>query len=99
MQSIKTGADLRKALKPARNAGRSIGFVPTMGFLHQGHLSLMRRARGENDLVVTSVFVNPTQFGPNEDLDAYPRDIERDMTLMASEKVDIAFVPEVGAEV
>ncbi len=95
MQIIKTGTDLRKTLGQERAAGRSIGFVPTMGFLHEGHLSLMRRARQENDIVVASIFVNPAQFGPNEDLDAYPRNIERDTALMTSEAVDIAFLPEV----
>jgi pantoate--beta-alanine ligase len=85
---------LRSHLKKLRSAGRSIGFVPTMGFLHEGHLSLMRRARQENDLVVVSIFVNPTQFGPNEDLTAYPRDEQRDTALMQSAGVDIAFFPE-----
>ena len=85
---------LRKALREIKTSGRSIGFVPTMGFLHQGHLSLMRRARQENDVVVASIFVNPTQFGPGEDLGAYPRDSRRDMKLMTAEKVDIAFFPD-----
>jgi pantoate--beta-alanine ligase len=94
MQVIRTKAALRETLKKCRAKGQSIGFVPTMGFLHAGHLSLMRRAGHENDIVVASVFVNPTQFGPNEDLDAYPRNAQGDTQLMAGENVDIAFFPE-----
>jgi len=95
MEIITSKADLRTVVGKCRCAGKSIGFVPTMGFLHAGHLSLMRRARLENDLVVVSIFVNPTQFGPNEDLDAYPRDVRRDTELMQSESVDLAFFPAV----
>jgi pantoate--beta-alanine ligase len=94
MEIVKSIEALRSALQKQRAAGKSIGFVPTMGFLHEGHLSLMRRARQENDLVVVSIFVNPTQFGPNEDLAAYPRDAIRDTELMRSVNVDIAFFPE-----
>ena len=94
MEIIKTTSALRAAVRKARDAGLTIGLVPTMGYLHEGHLSLMRRARKENDLVVATVFVNPTQFGPNEDLDAYPRNPKHDMALMQSEQVDIAFMPE-----
>lgn len=97
MQIIQSRKELRKGIKNARSDGKTIGFVPTMGFLHRGHLSLMRRARKENDLVVASIFVNPTQFGPNEDLDAYPRDAQRDIDLMTAESVDIAFFPTVEA--
>ena len=95
MQIIRTKCDLRKQLNPLRADGRSVALVPTMGFLHAGHLSLIRRARQENDVVVVSVFVNPTQFAPHEDLEAYPRDTQRDSDLMAAEDVDIAFFPAV----
>lgn len=97
MQIIQSRKELRKGIKNARSDGKTIGFVPTMGFLHRGHLSLMRRARRENDLVVASIFVNPTQFGPNEDLEAYPRDAQSDIDLMTAESVDIAFFPTVEA--
>ncbi len=94
MEIIESIAQLRRVVRDARANRQTIGLVPTMGFLHKGHLSLMRRARLENDLVVATVFVNPTQFGPNEDFDAYPRDAQRDIELMRSEKVDIAFMPQ-----
>lgn len=96
MQVIETKEELRRVVNSARQSNHSIGFVPTMGYLHEGHLSLMRRARQENDLVVTSVFVNPAQFGPREDLDTYPQDDGRDKELMLKEKVDIAFFPTVA---
>jgi pantoate--beta-alanine ligase len=79
----------------ARAAGGSVGFVPTMGALHEGHLSLMRRARAENDVVAVSVFVNPTQFGAGEDFKKYPRDAARDAELCAAEGVDAIFAPDV----
>lgn len=82
---------LRDALQEHR--GKTIGFVPTMGFLHEGHLSLMRQARKDNDLVVVSIFVNPTQFGPNEDLDRYPRDPEGDLAKCKDVGVDIVWMP------
>ena len=85
--------ELREALAPERRAGRSIGLVPTMGSLHEGHLSLLRRAREDCDVVVMSLFVNPTQFGPSEDLDAYPRDERRDAALAEAEGVDLLFAP------
>jgi len=87
--------ELRAALAPARREGLTIGLVPTMGFLHEGHVSLLRAARAECDVVVMSLFVNPTQFGPNEDLDRYPRDEERDLRLASEAGVDLVFAPVV----
>ncbi|MFL5899900.1 MAG: pantoate--beta-alanine ligase [Solirubrobacterales bacterium] len=87
--------ELRAALAPARREGCSIGLVPTMGYLHEGHLSLLRAARAESDLIVMSLFVNPAQFGPGEDLDRYPRDEERDLRLAAEAGVDFVYAPPV----
>jgi len=92
VKTISTVAELRAALAEAR---RPLGLVPTMGFFHAGHLSLMRAARSANATVVVSLFVNPTQFGPNEDLDAYPRDEARDLQRAEAEGVDIVFAPTV----
>ena len=78
-----------------RASGKSIGFVPTMGYFHEGHLSLMRRAREENDIVIVSIFVNPLQFGPGEDFERYPRDEERDLRLAGDVGVDYVFMPGV----
>ena len=86
---------LRDALADARAAGRSIGLVPTMGYLHDGHLSLLRAARAACDVVVMSLFVNPTQFGPGEDLDRYPRDEARDLALAGEAGVDVVYAPAV----
>jgi len=86
---------LRTSLARFRSQGKSIGFVPTMGYLHEGHLTLMRQARSGHDIVVASIFVNPLQFGPTEDYGVYPRDIERDSALAAAAGVDILFVPQV----
>ncbi|MFP5387952.1 MAG: pantoate--beta-alanine ligase [Thermoleophilia bacterium] len=80
---------------PARREGSTIGLVPTMGYLHEGHLSLLRAARAECDVVVMSLFVNPTQFGPGEDLDRYPRDEERDLELAAEAGADLVYAPAV----
>jgi pantoate--beta-alanine ligase len=93
--ALRTKAELRAALAPARREGQTIGLVPTMGYLHEGHLSLIRAARAECDVVVMSLFVNPTQFGPGEDLDRYPRDEERDLRLAAEAGADLVFAPPV----
>lgn len=74
----------------------SLGFVPTMGYLHEGHLELVRHARSHNDRVAVSIYVNPKQFGPAEDLSSYPRDLERDLALLKAEKVDLVFIPDDG---
>jgi len=94
MRIVRTIAELRVALKAARESGKSIGFVPTMGFLHDGHASLIRQSTARCDVTVVSVFVNPTQFGPAEDLDLYPRDLERDQNLCLRLGVKILFMPE-----
>jgi pantoate--beta-alanine ligase len=93
VRTVRTVRELREALAPERSAGRSIGLVPTMGAFHGGHLSLIRRAREQCDVVVVSLFVNPTQFGPGEDLDSYPRDEARDAELAEREGVDLLFAP------
>jgi pantoate--beta-alanine ligase len=108
MRTVRTVAELRESLAstpppepssgcggPERRAGLRIGLVPTMGYFHDGHLSLMRRAREETDVVVVSLFVNPAQFGPGEDFRAYPREEERDERLAGAEGVDILFAPSV----
>ncbi|HEY1284849.1 MAG TPA: pantoate--beta-alanine ligase [Solirubrobacterales bacterium] len=95
MTLVRAKSELRTALASARGEGRSIGLVPTMGSLHEGHLSLLRAARAECDLVVMSLFVNPTQFGPSEDLARYPRDEERDLQLAGEEGVDLVYAPSV----
>ena len=92
---MRSRQELRAALAPARRDGLTIGLVPTMGYLHEGHLSLLRAARAECDLVVMSLFVNPTQFGPGEDLERYPRDEERDLRLAAEAGVDFVYAPPV----
>jgi pantoate--beta-alanine ligase len=95
MRTVRTVTDLRELLAEPRRAGRSIGLVPTMGAFHEGHLSLMRAARERCDLVVVSLFVNPTQFDETADLAAYPRDEARDAALAAEEGVDVLFAPPV----
>ena len=93
MQVTKTVEETRKQIKQWKKEGKTIGLVPTMGFLHEGHASLIRKCREQNDIVVVSDFVNPTQFGPNEDLEAYPRDFERDSKLCESHGADLIFAP------
>jgi len=96
MKTFTTIAELRAAIAEHRRAGKSVGFVPTMGYLHVGHMELMRRAREENDIVVASIFVNPLQFGANEDLSKYPRDLARDQAMLEEGKVDYLFAPGVS---
>lgn len=95
MKIVETIDEVRKAVALARRDGCEVGLVPTMGALHEGHLSLVRRARGDGGLVVVSVFVNPTQFGPGEDYDRYPRDLDRDAALAADAGADLLFAPSV----
>lgn len=94
MKLIKTKKELRDMLKAERQRGHSIGLVPTMGYLHEGHISLIGKAEQDNDIVVVSVFVNPTQFGEDEDYGTYPRDLSRDMERCKEAGADIVFVPE-----
>jgi pantoate--beta-alanine ligase len=95
VRTARTVRELRGALKDERRAGHTIGLVPTMGFFHEGHLSLIRRAREQCGFVVVSLFVNPAQFGPGEDLAGYPRDEARDLALARAEGVDLVFAPPV----
>ena len=94
MQVTKTVEETRKQIKAWKKEGKTVGLVPTMGFLHEGHASLIKKCREQNDIVVVSDFVNPTQFGPTEDLEAYPRDFERDSKLCESLGADLIFCPE-----
>lgn len=95
MKVIRTVEELKSAIAEARKSGKSVGLVPTMGALHEGHMSLIRNARKHNDVVVTSVFVNPTQFNNPDDPRTYPRTEEADCALLEKEHVDIAFIPSV----
>lgn len=93
MKKFNTVSEIKKHLRNEQKNGKTIGFVPTMGYLHEGHLSLLRIAKEENDCVVLSIFVNPTQFAPNEDYNQYPRDIEKDLSLAKDVSVDCVFIP------
>lgn len=95
MNVLTTIAQLRQAVLDTKNQQQTIGLVPTMGYLHEGHLTLAENAKRENDIVVMSIFVNPTQFGPNEDFESYPRDLARDTKLAESVGVDYIFAPTV----
>ncbi|MFC1488485.1 pantoate--beta-alanine ligase [Thermodesulfobacteriota bacterium] len=94
MEVIQTVKEMQARADRMRRQGKTIAFVPTMGFFHEGHLSLMRIARKKGDDLAVSIYVNPTQFGPGEDLDAYPRDLDRDLALAEKENVDAVFTPE-----
>jgi pantoate--beta-alanine ligase len=96
MKVVRSAGELRTALDPQRAQRRSIGFVATLGALHQGHMSHVRSARASCDVVAVSIFVNPLQFGPNEDYDAYPRDERRDLSLLDGAGTDVVFIPSVG---
>ncbi|CFJ31720.1 MULTISPECIES: pantoate--beta-alanine ligase [Brevibacillus] len=96
LQQVSTIAEMRQHISEAKRAGQRIGIVPTMGYLHEGHLSLVKAAREKCDLVVMSIFVNPLQFGPNEDFEQYPRNMERDRELASSAGVDLLFTPTVS---
>ncbi len=93
MQTIYDPSAVQRLCESLRSAGKTIGLVPTMGFLHEGHLSLMRRARAENGVLVASIFVNPTQFGPGEDFNSYPRDLQGDLIQAEGVGVDLVFAP------
>ncbi|HMU43255.1 MAG TPA: pantoate--beta-alanine ligase [Ignavibacteriaceae bacterium] len=95
METLSTVSDLRKIIRSLKAANKSIGFVPTMGFLHEGHLSLVRESQRKCDVTIVSIFVNPTQFSPTEDLSKYPRDLNRDSSLLLRENVDYLFCPEI----
>jgi len=94
MKVIKSLTEMMEFSQEISNKGKSIGFVPTMGYLHEGHLSLIRKAKEENDVVVVSIFVNPTQFGPNEDFNKYPRDEKGDTEKIEREGVSVVFIPD-----
>src|SRR4051794_19853226 len=93
MRVLTTIDELASARTAWDTAGATVGLVPTMGYLHAGHLSLACRARAENAIVITTIFVNPTQFGPKEDLSRYPRDLQRDLAQLESAGVDVVFPP------
>lgn len=95
MKVVKSPSILTSSILALKRSGKRTGFVPTMGCLHDGHLSLIRQAKKESDVIVVSIFVNPTQFGPQEDFKRYPRGLRRDLRLLAREKVDLVFAPTV----
>ncbi|HET6872784.1 MAG TPA: pantoate--beta-alanine ligase, partial [Sporolactobacillaceae bacterium] len=96
MRVITSSKEMQQFALQTRAEGKTIGFVPTMGFLHEGHAGLMKEAKKTTDVNIVSVFVNPTQFGPNEDFETYPRDFDRDLALVTNEGMDVLFFPEVS---
>lgn len=96
IQVVRTVADLRSAVAAFRAKGKTVALVPTMGNLHDGHLSLVREARRHADVVCATIFVNPTQFGPTEDFDSYPRTFDADRAMLESESVEIVYTPTVS---
>ena len=94
MKIVRSIGLMQKISKRLKEKGKTIGFVPTMGYLHQGHLSLMRKSRKDCDITVISIYVNPLQFGPKEDFQKYPRDLETDIKLAKKEGVDYIFIPD-----
>jgi pantoate--beta-alanine ligase len=95
MRVIEYINDLKAIVRSQKSAGKSIGFVPTMGYLHEGHISLVKSSLHDNEFTIMSIFVNPTQFGPNEDFGKYPRDLDRDLIMAENAGVDVVFVPSV----
>ena len=96
MRTIRSIAEMKSVTREARARGRTVGMVPTMGFLHEGHLSLVRESKRRSDITVVSIFVNPIQFGPKEDFRKYPRDTDRDAAMLEKEGVDLLFCPDAG---
>lgn len=95
MRTMTSISEMKSIIRDQKKQGKKIGFVPTMGYFHEGHLSLMKTAKSQTDFVVVSIFVNPTQFGPGEDFDAYPRDLNRDLMMCQEIGVDLVFAPSV----
>ncbi|WP_332693255.1 pantoate--beta-alanine ligase [Halalkalibacter lacteus] len=96
MKIVETIQEVRQEIGRARKVGQSVGFIPTMGFLHEGHVSLIKAARKKHDMIIVSIFVNPLQFGPNEDLERYPRDFKRDEQIAKEAGTDLIFYPTVS---
>ena len=96
MKVIQTIPQLKEYVREVKESHKTIGLVPTMGYLHEGHLTLAQTAKDENDVVIMSIFVNPTQFGPNEDFESYPRDLNRDTLFAAGAGVDVVFAPSIA---